>query len=332
MRFSAYLARRLLLALGVLLGLSVLVFAITRAIGNPVSAYVTPRDSAQEVQLIAAKYHLNQPLYIQYGYWLWAVLHGDLGLSPTYGYQPVSGLILQYLPITVELAIYTMIFSVPIAMWLGTSSAKNKDKVPDHLSRIFAISGWSMPQFVIGLFILYVLYSYHIIVLNPSFSFKTVTGMPTFDSLFAGDISGFVQAWQYLLGPLIVMIYTNVAIMARVLRSSMIEELEKDYVTTATAKGLSFNSVVKVHARRNALISFTTITGVSVGYWLTGSVIVETIFNRQGVGLLAANAAVHLDSPLVLGFAIFSGVVMIVANFVADLLYAKLDPRIRLGE
>jgi ABC-type dipeptide/oligopeptide/nickel transport system permease component len=332
MRFITYVVRRSILAIGVLLGLSVLTFLITRVGGDPITAYINPNDNAQEIALIVARYHLNQPLYVQYWYWLVGVLRGDLGLSPTYGYQPVSSLLLQYLPITAELAIYTVIFSIPLALWLGTKSAKNKDRFPDHLSRIFAISGWSMPQFVIGLLVLYVLYHYHVIVVNPTFHFKSVTGMPTIDAIIAGNFPGFIQAWQYLIGPLLVMVYTNVAIMARVLRSSMVEEVEKDYVITATAKGVPRNVVISRHVRKNALISFITITAVSAGYFLSGAVIVETIFNRIGIGLLAANAAEHFDSQMVLGFTLLAGVVMVGSNLFADILYAYFDPRIKLGE
>lgn len=329
MKFAKYIVRRLILAVGVLLGLSVLVFLITRGIGDPASAYLTPRATAQEAQIIRATFHLNQPLPVQYFYWLIGLLHGNLGLSPTYGYQPVSGLLLQYLPITAELALYTVIFSLPLGLWLGSKSATNKDKLPDHLARIFSISGWSMPQFVIGLLILYLLYRYGIIILTPNFAFPRVTGMPTIDALLAGNLGGFVQAWQYLIGPLIVQVYTNVAIMARVLRSSMIEEMQKDYVITAAAKGLPSSVVIRKHVRRNALIPFITIAGISAGYWLSGSVIVEEIFNRQGVGLLAANAAIKVDSPLVLGFALLAGAIMVSTNLFADLMYAYFDPRIR---
>jgi ABC-type dipeptide/oligopeptide/nickel transport system permease component len=332
MKLYAFFIRRLIFAIGVLLGVSLFVFMITRSIGDPITPYVTPRTPKDTIDLIRAKYHLNEPIYIQFAYWLAGILHGDLGLSPTYGYAPVSKLLVQYLPITVELALYTVLFSIPLGLWLGTKSAKNKDKVPDHLSRIFSIAGWSMPQFVIGLLLLYVLYLEGLIVLSPKFTFPTVTGMPTIDALLAGDMNGFIQAWQYLIGPLVVQVWTNVAIMARVLRSSLIEELGKDYVTTARAKGVKESVVVIGHARRNALISFITIAGVSAGYWLSGSVIVETVFNRLGVGLLAATAATHFDSALVLGFTLLAGVVMVGANFVADLMYAYFDPRIRLGE
>lgn len=332
MKFISYVVRRSLLAVGVLLGLSLLTFLITRAVGNPITAYVNPNDNAQEIALIAIRYHLNQPLYIQYWYWLTGVLHGDLGLSPTYGYQPVSSLLLQYLPVTAELAMYTVIFSIPLALWLGTKSAKNKDHLADHLSRIFAISGWSMPQFVIGLLVLYALYHYGVIVVNPKFDFSSVTGMPTVDAMLAGNLPGFIQAWQYLIGPLLVMVYTNVAIMARVLRSSMVEEVEKDYVITATAKGVPQNTVISKHVLKNALISFITITAVTAGYFLSGAVIVETIFNRLGIGLLAANAAEHFDSQMVLGFTLLAGVVMVCSNLFADILYAHFDPRIKLGE
>jgi peptide/nickel transport system permease protein len=332
MKFSAFMARRSVFAVGVLLGVSLFVFIVTRLMGDPIAPYVTPRTPKDTIDLIRAKYHLNEPIYIQYAYWLWGVLQGDLGLSPTYGYTPVSKLLSSYLPITVELAIYTVVFSIPLGLWLGTKSAKNKDRLPDHLSRVFSIAGWSMPQFVIGLILLYVLYTQGILELQPKFNFNRITGLPTFDALLAGDLPGFVVAWQYLIGALIVQVWTNVAIMARVLRSSLIEELGKDYITTARAKGVEQSIVVTKHARRNALISFITIAGVSAAYWLSGSVIVETIFNRLGIGLLAAEGATKFDSTLVLGFTLLAGLIMVGANFVADVLYAYFDPRIRLGE
>jgi len=332
MKFSSFVIRRSAFAIGVLIGVSLLVFVITRSLGDPVTPYITHTTPKSAVELIRAKYHLDEPIYVQYAYWLWGLLQGDLGLSPTYGYAPIAELLLTYLPVTAELGIYTIVISVPVALWLGTVSARNKDKTPDHLSRVFSIAGWSMPQFVMGLLLMYVMYSAHLLEVSPTFNFNRVTGMPTFDAILAGDLSGFVDAWRYLIGALIVMVWTNVAIMARVLRSSLIEEMGKDYVTTARAKGVNESAVMIRHARKNALISFITIAGVSAGFWLSGSVIIETVFNRLGIGLLAASAATHYDSALVLGFVLLTGVIMVTANFIADILYAHFDPRIRLGE
>ena len=331
MKLYVYLIRRLILAFVVLLGLSILVFALSRSAGDPVAAYVDPLTPRQQVEVIREKYHLNDPLYVQYFYWLLAVSHGDFGLSQIYLYRPVFEVILLYLPITAELAIYTMIIMIPLSLWLATKSVANKDSLIDHICRLIAISGRSMPVFFFSLIVLSVFYPQGWAVVTPIFSFSKITGMPTIDALLHADLSGFIDAIKYLIGPLIVQVYINLALTIRILRSSMLEELNQDYVLMGRAKGLSENSVLKNYVRRNSLIPFVTLMGIQFAFLMNGAVISETVFNRKGIGFMAARAATQLDHATILAFALTLGATMVFTNLIVDLLYVHLDPRVKLG-
>ena len=224
---------------------------------------------------------------------------------------------------------------------LGQISAMHHNKPLDHGVRIFAIVGWSLPDFVFGLLLL--MYFYGVLKWFPpgrlsvwadkivmSSSFVRYTGMNTIDALLNGEWAVFLDALRHLVGPVITLAYLWWAFILRITRSSMLDVLNRDYVRTARAKGLPERVVISRHVRRNALIPVVTVAGSMVIGLLGGVVIVETVFDFKGVGLLIAQGAQQLDYPLVLGTTLFFGLLLVIGNLVVDVLYAVIDPRVRL--
>jgi peptide/nickel transport system permease protein len=268
------------------------------------------------------------------------VLRGDLGYSRT-GRQDVADLIKQRLPATVELALWSCIPIIGGGIFLGVIAAIHHNKFADQSIRVFATLGWSFPTFVFGLLVLLIFYAklqwfppgrlsdeMTIIVNSPEF--HRYTHMNTIDGLLNLRFDVFWDALRHLILPIITLSYVVWARILRVTRSSMLETMRQDYITTARAKGLAERNVIRRHAFRNALIPVVTIGGLMVVGLLNGVVVTEVIFNYPGMGSAAARAAGSLDALAVLGFVLFGGVVLIVANLIVDLLYAYVDPRIRL--
>ena len=341
---TVYIGRRLLILPVVLLGLSLLIFGMLQMLdpAERASLYVSspPKNPAALAEIIT-KYGLDQPIYIQYFRWLDRLVHGDLGWSKTAG-QPVIDGLKQYFPATVELALWSFVPIIAGGIWLGTQAALHHDKVVDQAARVFSIIGYSFPTFVFGLLVLLIFYAgLHLlppgrlsdwanaIVYSPKF--HRYTNMNTVDALLNLRLDIFWDALKHLLLPVLTLAYVNWALILRVMRSSMLEVIGQDYITVARAKGLTEREVQTKHARPNALIPVATIGGLLLVGLLNGAVITETVFNYHGMGWWAANAALSLDAVSVLGIALFSGMLLIVANLVVDVLYAVLDPRIRLS-
>lgn len=293
------------------------------------------------MQRVIAKYGLDQPFYAQYGRWLAGILHGNLGWSQSTS-MPVSEAISRFFPASAELALLACIPTIFGGIWLGTLAASHHDRLLDHMSRLFAIAGLSLPSFVFALFALMIFYGrfswfppgrlsiWAIEVVN-SAQFRTYTGMHLLDALLNGNLAILYDALRHLVLPVVTLAYLHWALLLRVTRSSMLETLRQDYVTTARGKGVREDRVIKHHARRNALLPVTTVAGTMVSMMIGGVVITETVFNYNGLGRFAAVAAQQLDMPAVLGFALLFGSVVISANLVVDLVYAYLDPRVKLG-
>jgi peptide/nickel transport system permease protein len=338
----AFILRRLLFLPFVALGVSVLTFSLLQFLTPAMRASLYIRDPKQLNALadVIRKYHLDQPVYVQYWDWLMSVAHGNLGWSET-AREPVADAIRGFFPATFELALYAFVCILAIGVWLGTQSAVNKDRGLDHLSRFTSISGASLPTFVWGLLLLMVFYGHFgwfapgrlsldadLYVRSPQF--HPYTGLITVDSLLNGQGWIFVDALRHLILPVATLTYYLTAVLVRITRSSMLETLQADYVRTALAKGLAKRVVVDKHARRNALIPVITLASLLFVGLLSGVVITETVFNYPGVGRWGVNASQQLDIPAVTGFAlIFSGL-LVLSNLTADVLYALADPRIRL--
>jgi peptide/nickel transport system permease protein len=352
---TAYIIRRLIQLPITILGVTLLIFAMLQLL-TPVerSALYVQSIPHHEgaIDAIIRKYGLDDPFYVQYWRWLvghkdpttgeieGGVLRGELGYSRT-GRQMVKDLIAQRLPATLELALWSAFPIIGIGIWLGVVSAIHHNKLIDQIVRVVATIGWSFPTFVFGLLMLLLFYAklewfppgrlsdqINIIVMSPEF--HRYTHMNTIDGLLNLRLDVFWDALRHLILPIVTLSYVIWARILRVTRSSMLETLRQDYITTARSKGLSDKVVIYRHAFRNALLPVVTIGGMMVVNLLNGVVVTEVIFNYPGMGSAAARAGSSLDALAVLGFVLFGGIVLTTANLVVDVLYAFLDPRIRL--
>jgi peptide/nickel transport system permease protein len=340
MKLRDYIIRRIVLLVPVMLGLSVIVFALTRVGGDPASLYITERMTEAQIRAVYLKYGFDQPIWIQYQRWLLGALQGDLGVTRSSQNRPVSEAIRIFFPATFELTTVSIILAVVVAIPLGVLSAKRRDAPIDHASRVFALAGVSIPIFFLAVVLLYVFgYLLAWFPLGGRFDANVglyylishPTGFYTIDSVLAANPSAFVDAVSHLVLPAVALSYVSMAIITRIMRSSMLEVLGAEYIKTARAKGLSEKLVVRRHAVRNALIPTTTVVGLSYGGLLGGAVLTETVFRWPGLGQWSVTAALNRDLAAVLGFTLLAAIVYVLVNLVVDIAYAYLDPRIRLG-
>jgi ABC-type dipeptide/oligopeptide/nickel transport system permease component len=345
LEFRAYIVRRLLLLIPVMFGVSFLIFALTQLLSPLERATLYIKDPKQlaNISEVIARYGLDKSMFAQYGTWLNNVIHGNLGWSKVVS-MPVTQAIINFLPASVELAIFATPLIIFGGIFLGTKAAANKNKPIDHATRLASIVGWSLPTFWLGLMLLMIFYGYFsglfpperlstdMTVLVNSESFTRYTRINTLDAILNGNFSLLVDSLRHLVLPVLTLTVVNIALIVRLMRSSMLEALGKGYVLTARVKGLSETMVIDKHARKNALMPILTISGYLFASIVNGVVITETIFNYKGLGWWAWQSALHLDISSILGFALFNAVLFIVTNLVIDLLYARIDPRVRLGE
>jgi len=298
------------------------------------------RLKSENVDQLIDMYGLDDPIVVQYVRWLKNLFQGNLGWSYV-GKAPVLQAIVQRFPYTLELTLFSAIPIILLGTWMGVVSALHHNRPLDHSLRIFAVVGWSFPDFVFGLFVLMILYS--TLGLFPpgnlsiwaeqvvkSVSFKSFTGMVTIDSLLNGRLDVFIDSLRHLVGPVLTLTYVELAYILRITRSSMLEVLRRDYVRTARAKGLDEKVVINKHAKKNAMIPVATVSGQTIVGLLAGTVIVEAIFNRTGLGSFMALAAQQLDYASIMGGTLFFGLILIVGNLLVDISYAYIDPRVRL--
>jgi peptide/nickel transport system permease protein len=277
---------------------------------------------------------LDRPLPVQYVIYLRQLVHGNLGIS-IMDSRPVSTDLRQYLPATVELASAAMLVAIIIGVPAGIASAVYKDAWPDHVARIFALAGTSLPIFYLALLLLGVLYVRLGVLPGPGqLNIYTspptpITGMVAVDALLTGDWPALRDALSHLILPAAVLGYYQTGLITRMTRGSLLEVLRQDYVRTARAKGVSEPSVVLRHALRNALLPTVTVVGLAFGGLLSGAVLTETIFAWPGIGRYATNSVTNVDIPAVLGVTLVIAVIYSIANLVVDVLYAYLDPQIR---
>ena len=351
-----YIIRRLLIMPLILFGVTALIFGMLQFLSPVERSALYVRDIPKNENALAGvikRYGLDDPIPVQYWHWLMGrkdtvtgktvggILRGDFGYSRAAS-QPVIDLIRRRFPATVELALYTIIPIVFIGVYLGIIAAVNHNKLIDHLARVFAILGHSLPSFVFALLALMIFYANlkwfppgrlsdwaNAIVYSPSF--HNYTYLVTIDALLNGRVDIFLDALRHLILPVAVLSLISWATYLRVTRSSMLETLRQEYVVTARAKGLKETDVVNDHARPNALIPVATLGGFTVAGLLGGAVLTETVFDFPGIGQAAGAAAAQLDVIAVLSFTLLSGLILIVANLIVDVMYAFLDPRVRLS-
>lgn len=345
MGMRTYIIRRLLLFIPILLGATLLIFAVTQLF-DPVARaalYITnvQQFTPENINEVIEQYGLNDPAYMQFVRWINEMLQGNFGYSRT-ARQPVLQAIVSRFPATFEVVIFSVPLIIFVGIWLGVKSAVHRDTPIDHATRVVSIIGWSLPSFWLGIVLISIFYvGFHIfppgrlgntahqfVMTDPNF--VRYTGLNTVDGLLNGQLWITLDQLEHLVLPVTVLVVIQIALIIRIMRSSMLEALGKGYITAAKAKGLSDNEVINKHARKNALIPTITLSGLLVAGMLNGVVITETVFGLGGVGQWAANAALNMDIAAVLGFTLFSGFLFVMANLIVDVLYAYLDPRIRL--
>ena len=304
-----YLTQRLLSTIPVLIGVTIAVFSMLHLVpGDPIQMMLGEfQTSPEQMAQLQSQLHLDEPLPQQYGRFVTGAMQGDLGYSIR-SKRPVMDEIKDNLPSTIILTLSGLAIALTIGLTLGVIAAVKQNTWVDLTSMVVAMLGVSMPSFWLGLLLIF------------AFSLK----LEWFPATGGGDL-------RHLVLPAMTLGLGASAIIARLTRSTMLEVLNQEYITTARAKGLRGSVVVLRHALRNALIPTVTILGLQFGQLLAGAVVVETVFGRPGIGRLIVSAILEKDFPLVQGIVLFIAISYVVINLLVDLLYAVLDPRIRFG-
>jgi len=329
------IVRRIIGAVPVLLGISFLVFLLMHlAPGDPVMLLLGDDATPGEVARVRHEWGLDQPLLLQYWQFISRAVIGDFGRSLKFG-EPVIKLVFERLPATVELASMSLLVAILISIPIGTYSAIKRDTLFDHAGTGVALIGVSLPNFWLGIMLIYFLGGQWNLLpvagrIEYGIEIKPITKLFLVDSLLTANFAGFWSAVQHLLMPAVTLGTALAAIVTRITRSSVLEVMRQDYVTTARAKGLSEGVVIRRHILRNAMITVVTILGLQLGALLNGSVITETVFSYPGIGDLLIQSISVRDYKLTQVLILFFGVIYFVVNLLVDMLYTLIDPRIKL--
>lgn len=339
MAIYKYIIRRLLFAIPLILGITVVAFLIANAVpADPINANL-PQNALGDEELVQAfreKWGLDKSPVEQYFVYLGNLLRGDMGVSIKTR-NPVLEDIRQFLPATIELSTYSIVVGLTLGISFGVISAVWRNSIIDYLVRFFALIGVSFPVFLLALIGLTVFHAELGWVAGPGrlgFLVRDpphVTGWFTVDSLLAGEFDTFWDAVSHLILPSFVLGMYVSGIIARITRSSLLEQLSADYIRTARSKGLRERVVIMKHALSNALIPVVTIIGLLFGSLLAGAVLTESIFAWPGLGRYAFRASTSQDFPAIMGVSMLIALIYVVVNFLVDLVVYFLDPRIRLS-
>jgi peptide/nickel transport system permease protein len=355
-----FILRRVLLAIPVLFGVIFVVFALSRMIpGDPCRAQLGEKATPAVCEAFIHRYGFDQPIPVQFGVYLGNLAQGDFGTSIKYG-RPVTTVLWERLPVTVELTIMALLFATVVGILLGVLSAARRNSIYDVITMLFANIGISIPVFVLGLVLAWlfgVVLRDSPISLPPSGRFTAgivpmplteawgltglqgppraiadfVSNTAILNSLLTGQWKVLGDALRHMILPALALGTIPLAIIARMTRSSLLDVMGLDYIRTARAKGLSERLVILRHGLRNALLPVVTVIGLSLGGLLSGAVLTETIFNLAGVGRTLVDAITGRDYPVIQGMTLVTAVMYLVINLVVDVSYAYLDPRIRLS-
>jgi peptide/nickel transport system permease protein len=310
----AYILRRLIATIPVMLVVAVSVFLLLHLTpGDPAAVLAGDNATSDTIAQIRAQLGLDEPLWKQFGLWIWALLQGDLGQSLFWN-KPVLELVLQRAEPTISLALTTITFAVVIAVALGVLAAWQAGSLLDRLVMGFAVLGFSVPVFVVG----YVL----IFVFSINLRWLPVQG-------YTPIADGFGPWIERLILPSVALGLAYVALIARITRASMLEVLAEDYVRTAQAKGVATRPMLLRHALKNAAVPIVTVVGIGVALLIGGVVITETVFNIPGIGRLVVDAIQRRDYPIIQGVILIFSAVYVLVNLLVDLSYTFFDPRIR---
>lgn len=335
-----YVITRLMWLVFVLLGLCAITFTLSRIVpSDPAASYLGPRPRLEQVEKVRVQLGLDKPLYIQFAYYLRDLSHGDLGESLR-THRPVLQGIWEHLPASLELMIIGIFIALLVGIPLGVISAKKENTAMDHLSRLFSVANVSMPAFWLAMIFQIVFFRWLGIlpivgridtVVSLVSPIKEITGFYTLDTLITGNWAAFKSALAHLVLPSLSLAAYSTGLIARMTRSTMLEVLREDYITTARAIGVSEREILFIQALRNALGPTLTTAGLCFAYMLTGTFFVEIIFSWPGLGTYTTNAIFLNDYPVIMGVTILMAMFYVVVNLLVDLLLAVADPRIRLG-
>jgi peptide/nickel transport system permease protein len=331
-----FIARRLLLLVPIMLGLSILVFLWIRALpAGPAESLLGERATPETIQQIEEQYGLDEPIHIQYWEYLKTVASGDLGTTIR-SRRPVTSEIRERFPATIELTIAALLFAVSVGIPLGFVAAKRYGTWVDHSSLVLSLIGISIPVFFLAILLKYVFavelgWLPTVGRIDVTIDLEHPTGFYTLDALLAGDLAAFWDVIKHLILPAIALGSIPLAIIARITRASVLDVQNEDYVRTARAKGLPPRVVDRRHIFRNALLPITTIIGLQAGLLLSGAVLTETVFAWPGMGSWLVEAIRQRDYPVLQGGILFVSLVFVLVNLAVDVSYALINPRIRVS-
>ncbi len=311
-----YIWKRILIAIPVLIGITIIDFALMNmAPGSPLDMLQGPRVSQEAVEIRAEQLGINDPVHIQYFTWMKELFKGNLGYSIS-KYTPVSQMILSHVGPTVLLIGVSILISLGLAIPLGVYSATHQYSKADYGIVTFSFLGTSVPSFFLSIILVYI-FTVKLKILPSS-------GMSTL-----GTDGGFLDVLGHMIMPVSVLVFSLTGTYLRYIRSSMLEILQQDYLRTAKAKGIGKYLVIHRHAMRNALLSIISVIGMQIPMLVGGAVIVEKVFSWPGLGLLTMNAILARDYPVIMGVCLLSAIIVVVGNLLTDIAYAIADPRIR---
>ncbi|UII57539.1 ABC transporter permease [Cytobacillus spongiae] len=315
-----FLLKRLLQSIPILIGITIMTFSIMQlAPGNPMQTMIDPKISAEEMERAQENLGMNDPIYVQYYNWMKEVLQGNLGYTIKTG-QPVGKVIFERLPATLLLTGTAFIMAFVVGVPLGVYSATHRYKLPDYVLTVISFIGISIPSFFFGLGMIF--------IFALKLGWLPTSGMITIGADYQG-FALFVDYLKHVIMPASVLALPTVAVVMRFTRSSLLEVLNQDFIRTADAKGLSKQVVYLKHALRNALIPVITIFGLSIPFLFGGAYITEHIFNWPGMGSLGIQSIVAREYPVIMALNLFTSMLVMFGNLLADVMYAWADPRIR---
>ena len=330
---TTYIARRVLLLIPLLFGISLVTFIGMHVIPGDASSALTGQGvTAADIARVRRQLHLDQPIVVQYGYFLAGIVHGDFGMSLR-THDPVLQDVAQALPTTIQLTLAALVIAVMVGVSVGIFAATHRGSFLDTISMSTVLVGVSMPVFWTGVLLL-ILFGATLQwlpiggTLDNSVTLHRITGMTVLDSLLTGNVDALRSSVQHLILPAVTLALFPMASISRMTRTTMVEELGADHVRTARAKGLPRGAVVWKHALRNALIPVVTVIGLQLGLLLSGAVLTETVFALPGIGQLAVTSILYRDYPVVQGVVILAAFLFVIVNLGIDILYALLNPRI----
>lgn len=333
-----YTAQRLLLLIGILFGVLIITFGLSRILpGSPVEMMLGHRPTQEQIDEARAQLGLDQPIPVQFVRYVGEVLQGDFGTSLRTG-QPVLNDVIERMMATFELTTLAVIIVIVVGVPLGVASAVRQNTLVDHCARGFSIAGVALPVFLIGMILQMIFYG----GLNwfplqarmdaevlYDFPFERITGLYLIDTIIAGNWVAFKSAVSHLVLPVLTLALASLAVVTRITRNTMVEALSEDFIRTARAYGLPRRMIYFRYGLKATLIPMLTVIGLTYGFMLGGSVVVEYVFDWPGLGGYVVGAITKNDFPAVMGVTLFLATTYLLINLVVDLLYYVVDPRLR---